>query len=799
MLTERVNHVWSRARVMDRRELIDRGRQEFGKRADAVRHRLHHDFARPEMGGLANRRAKFFFDRDDVPSRVALVQQRCAEDARDTVRRAERICQHRFDLLGFEDLDYGAVIDWHLDLVHDKRGPRKPFYKVRYLDFAEVGDCKITWELNRHQHFVTLAKAFHMTGDAKFATEILRQWEHWHAENPFPIGMNWASSLEVSFRSLSWLWSFLLLEDAPVLPAGFRGQWLRSLAINARHIERNLSTYFSPNTHLLGEGVALFFIGTLCPELRSAPRWQEQGWKIVLGALEDQVRADGFYFEQSVYYHVYALDFFLHAAVLASVNDIDVPPSFDRTLENMLDVLCVLGRAGAPPRLGDDDGGRVFDPRRNRAEHMLDPLSTGAVLCRRGDFKFVSGGLREETIWLLGARGVAEYDRLLAEPPSASSVALPAGGLYVLSGDQRQQLVIDAGPQGGLSAGHGHADALSVCVNGEGRALLIDPGTCEYVGEGSQRDVFRGTRAHNTLVVDDRDQAERRGPFGWKQLPTARTEEWISGETFDLFVGSHDGYCRLEDPVVHRRWVFSSRSRFWLVRDLAVGTGRHQLDLYWHLHPALAPRTTTMDTFLDPTGDYGLRLLAPEASGWTCDTRQASYSPTYGAKESSVLRHFGTVATLPTELATLFVTIGDAASAAQGRLLRINELDTQPGMSGYRYETPDEQHFVYFSDDGSAWCSGAWKTDAKFLYYGEGSGGQTLVCCHASYVQVGGRKLLSSTKPVLRCEIVDTGDGVRVTSSDEAASVDETLFRSLSARPESVSARSFDRPARTEP
>jgi hypothetical protein len=96
--------------------------------------------------------------------------------------------------------------------------------------------------------------------------------------------------------------------------------------------------------------------------------------------------------------------------------------------------VCVLGRAGAPPRFGDDDGGRVFDPRRNRPEHMLDPLSTGAVLCGRGDFKFVSGGLREETIWLLGARGVAEYDRLLAEPPSASSVALPAGGLYLLSG-----------------------------------------------------------------------------------------------------------------------------------------------------------------------------------------------------------------------------------------------------------------------------------------------------------------------------------------------------------------------------
>ena len=63
------------------------------------------------------------------------------------------------------------------------------------------------------------------------------------------------------------------------------------------------------------------------------------------------------------------------------------PPEFDETLQRMLNALLLLGRAGVPPSIGDDDGGRLFDPRRNRAEHLLDPLATGAVLYRRGDFK----------------------------------------------------------------------------------------------------------------------------------------------------------------------------------------------------------------------------------------------------------------------------------------------------------------------------------------------------------------------------------------------------------------------------
>ena len=59
--------------------------------------------------------------------------------------------------------------------------------------------------MSRHQHFVTLAKAFRLNGDVKFAQEIFSQWQDWHAQNPYPIGINWASSLEVAFRCLSWM------------------------------------------------------------------------------------------------------------------------------------------------------------------------------------------------------------------------------------------------------------------------------------------------------------------------------------------------------------------------------------------------------------------------------------------------------------------------------------------------------------------------------------------------------------------------------------------------------------------
>ena len=192
-------------------------------------------------------------------------------------------------MLGYKDLDYGSPIDWHLDAVHGKIAPRKLFHKVRYLDFAEVGDSKITWELNRHQHLVTLAKAFRLTGNARYADEILLQWRLWQRDNPYPVGINWASSLEVSFRCLSWIWTYELLKGSPGLP-DFRNEWLRGMALHGRHIERYLSTYFSPNTHLLGEGVGLFFLGVLCPESAAAERWKALGWEIVVREADSNTR-----------------------------------------------------------------------------------------------------------------------------------------------------------------------------------------------------------------------------------------------------------------------------------------------------------------------------------------------------------------------------------------------------------------------------------------------------------------------------------------------------------------------------
>src|ERR1039458_3050929 len=307
---------------MDWEEVRVRLGQEFHKHGDLLLHRMgvRNGTIRLQSDS-ATRPGQFFFSGGESLERADLLRKHLPDEAAEILRDADEICAHRFRLLGYENLDFTPnsgsgqgkenEIDWHLDPVHGKRAPLDPWFKIRFLDFAVVGDHKVTWELNRHQHLVTLAKARMLSGDEKYTRELVAQWRSWIKANPYPLGINWASALEVAFRSLSWIWVDQLLAGAGEA-VKFRTELLPALAFHGRYIERYLSTYFSPNTHLLGEAVALFFLGTLYPQMPGAARWKESGWRIVLREAGRQVRPVGVYFEQSLYYHVYALDFFLY-------------------------------------------------------------------------------------------------------------------------------------------------------------------------------------------------------------------------------------------------------------------------------------------------------------------------------------------------------------------------------------------------------------------------------------------------------------------------------------------------------
>src|SRR5215472_13307612 len=742
-------------------ELRTRALQEAAKRSDLVLSAIGARFAEEPGNSPSTHCGHFFFEPEQLPSILDFLRRRLSDVAAGIIHQAEQICRHRFDLLGYRSVNYGPEIDWHLDAVHGKRAPWRAWYKVPYLDFDQVGDSKVTWELNRHQHLVTLAKAYRLTGHPQFALELFKQWYEWQRQNPYPMGINWASSLEVALRSLSWLWVSSLLDRCSIVPKRFPSDLRRALLLHGRHIARFPSTYFSPNTHLLGEGVGLFFIGTLCPQSPSARRWQSQGWQIVLREAQRQVRRDGMHFEHSTYYHTYALDFFLHARTLANVNGIPIPGEFDRTLEKMLGVTCCLSGSGSLPRMGDDDGGRVFDPRRNRLEHMLDPMAPGAVLFNREDFKAAAGEITEETIWLLGVAAARQFEDLRGNRNEPVSFALEPSGIHVMASSEPsvQHLVIDAGPMEAGRQGHRHADALSVQLTIDGNAVLVDPGTFAYAGQENERNHFRGTAAHNTVQVDGLSQSEPDGPFAWRSLRQADVSRWVAGSSFDFFEGSHGGYRRLPDSVEHRRSIFYVKSHFWFIRDVISGADAHQVGVHWHFSKgSLTPVNGGVMFFT--TNQAGLGLTFGSNHQWSHEIGTYWHSPEYGKREPAPLLCSTTKSLLPVELATLLVPI-DSTADALGALQPLAAESVETSVWAYRYAPASAvEHLFVFANTPGSWKVGSWSSDARFLFCTPAYRGRPdrFVLCDGSYLAVNGREVLVAKECLKYAEFFPEGN-----------------------------------------
>ena len=516
-----------------------------------------------------------------------------------TIEKAERLIEGRFDFLGFSDLNFSAEVDWHLEPISGKRSPMKHWKQFNELDSDETGDKKIIWELNRHQHFFTLGAAFWLTKDERCAETFVNHLEGWMKQNPPGMGINWLSSLEIAFRAMSWIWAFNFFKDSQSVTPEIFCKSLKYLYLHGRHIEKHLSTYYSPNTHLTGEALGLYYLGTQLPFLNRANHWRKTGEDILLGELDRQIQKDGVYFEQTTWYQRYTADFYTHFLILKTLggeNETDVKSA--ETLENRLqsafDFLMYITRPdGTTPIIGDDDGGRMLPPANAKSDDFRGTLAVGAVLFERGDYKYVAGEVSEEIVWLLGLKGVQAFENLPATVPEKNSFAFETGGYFVMRdgwADTDNYMLIDCGEVGALSGGHGHADTLAVNLALQGRTLLVDSGTYTYHESSEQRDYFRSTAAHNTLTIDGKSSSEPAQKFSWKTKAEPQVSSWIAEQRFDFFQGSHDGYQGNSDsPALHQRSVLFLKNDYWIIRDYVETASEHDYELSFHFNSETNP------------------------------------------------------------------------------------------------------------------------------------------------------------------------------------------------------------------
>jgi hypothetical protein len=557
---------------------------------------------------LRARPARFVLDPASARPLRTLVTARWPQAAADARARADRILERRYDLLGYRDVRYArpdGAVNWHADPVHGRQAPRIFHADVPYLDPA-VGDHKVIWEINRHQYWLQLGRAAWLTGDARYSRAIVGDLQTWLAANPPLVGINWASMLEIGFRTISWTWGLHCLLGLQASGSGppetaarepgtdpghpqpdARSPWIVDMFVGLHHqlthVERNLSYYFSPNTHLTGEALALYVVGTAFPELAASARWAATGRRILLGEIDRQIDADGGHAERSTHYQRYTLDFYLLALLTARLaQDREAAARFEDAARRLaVFTQAIADDNGLLPLIGDDDGGMLWPMAGRECHDVRDTLSLAALVLERP--ALAPWGVMEQAVWVAGPELVTGYfnqpSRSPAGPPGSRAFA--GTGYFVSRDGKGGHAVLDGGAHGYMNGGHAHADALSLTLAIDGRPMLIDPGTSTYTFDAALRDRLRSSMSHNTITIDGQSQSIPSGPFHWRTRVDARMHEWRQNAAFDWVEASHDGYA----PLQHRRTVMRAGGG-WLIADEILGHGHHSVAAHWHFDPA---------------------------------------------------------------------------------------------------------------------------------------------------------------------------------------------------------------------
>lgn len=464
---------------------------------------------------------------------------------------ANAVLHNKFSLFKLENHFVGDSIEWNYDYKNNIHIQLRYAPFLDFRSFNAVGDIKYVFEINKHQGLPRLSQAYILTQDTRYVDKLIYYVDSWIEQNPYMIGVNWASPSVAAYRLVSWSLAFEFLRNHYQFSAEFLQKWAQSVYLHVKFISENYSLYSSAGNHLISEAVGvfvaslrwkIFFGGQEKTFLNAA---QEKAYLILAQEIDTQILSDGVNHEQSVSYQVFAANQFFIAYYFGNKSGITFSDNYlDRLRKCGEFVSSLLNVAGNVPNFGDEDGAWAFRLASRNTNKYMDQLGIWSVLF--DEPAFASKGMLSETVYWLFASQTEKINRLIQKklPQLTSENQIDEkyfskGGYYIATigrGTQHEVFVFfDCGPLGTCQTGaHGHADALSICLSLGGIQVFVDSGTYTYKNI-PERKALRVTSAHNTLNFGKLScQDKYLGPFLWG----ARHKTFAHSEGHGRFVGN---------------------------------------------------------------------------------------------------------------------------------------------------------------------------------------------------------------------------------------------------------------------
>jgi len=490
--------------------------------------------------------------------------------------------KHEFDVLGSgpftsvdERAERSALLDEQYQLLHWSYDPlsghqwsRGEWYE--HYGPAPTTEIKQPLEFGRLHHLPQLALAVVLEPalTSSVVREVRNELIDFITQNPPLYGIQWCSGIDVGIRAFNMCVAWDWLATKGVAPADVESLLCASLVDHAVYLQETLEWAGGMRTsHYLANLLGLLSIGSYLGGHPKAAGWRSFAIAELEREIDVQFLPDGSGFEASTCYHRHTADIVEQATLLMGI---DASEHWLHRRTQIMDVLDLL-TVGEEirPMIGDNDDG----------------LALKLIGYEPIPYRHLPRAERRPTEFVRTLdMGLSVYSK------AAYTCELRCGGI---------------GQHG--KGGHAHNDQLSLTLSVHGTPMFVDPGIPSYTRSAAERNAYRSTQMHNTLVPDGVEQNvwptdEGDGLF-WMLGDSARAR--IVDQSERVWIGQHVGF-----GMPHRRTVlFEDDAIFgtdaWMSSEAA--------DVRFHCHPNVRVTKTDGAVWLEH-GNVGLELSWHDAT-----------------------------------------------------------------------------------------------------------------------------------------------------------------------------------------
>jgi hypothetical protein len=433
-----------------------------------------------------------------------------------------------------------------------------------------VEDVKLVWEPGRFGWAYALGRAYHLSGDQRFAAVFWNYAEAFLDANPPYLGPHWISSQEAALRVIAFAFTLEVFAASPHTTHERRARLAQAIAAHAGRIPPTLVyARAQNNNHLLLEAAGLYTAGVTLPNHPASHRWRSTGWTWFHRGLQSQIAADGAYIQHSTNYHRLMLQsaLWMHALSKEAAQEPFPAPGLKRLRAATRWLLALLDEeSGGVPNLGPNDGAYIL-PLTVCPFGDFRPVLQAASAVFLGECPFAAGLWDEMGLWL-GVPRQAPLDRGHI-PVAQPEKPLPLTVLRLPSHHSWAYLRAAR-----FTARPGHADQMHLDLWWRGLNVAQDAGTYLYNAAPPWDNSLACTEVHNTITLNGEDQMRRAGRFLYLDWAQAQGVEYTVAEdgTWERLSARHTGYRRL--GVIHQRTVTAmALEGHWIVEDALLPDG----------------------------------------------------------------------------------------------------------------------------------------------------------------------------------------------------------------------------------